>query len=134
MQEQTLVKLKQIKARYDELQTEMASPEVLQDQEKYLKIVKEAADLAELVEVFDSYEGCTAALAENKALLEETPSAESELVSLIREEISELSEREEGLERDLLRLLQPKDPRDERDVIMEIRGGAGGEVKGRSAT
>ncbi len=127
MQEQTLAKLKQIKARYDELQTEMASPEVLRDQEKYLKIVKEAADLTDLVETFAQYEECQAALAENKALLEETPSSENELVQLIKEEIASHTEEGEKLEQNLLSLLQPKDPRDERDVIMEIRGGAGGE-------
>ncbi len=127
MQEQTLEKLKQVKARFEELQTEMSNPQVLADQERYLKIVKESADLTELVETFDQYMSCTAALADNRELLEITPSSDSEMTALIREEIQENQQEESRLEELLLQLLQPKDPRDERDVIIEIRGGAGGD-------
>lgn len=58
MQEQTLHKLRQIKARFEELQTEMGNPDVFADQERYLSIVKEAADLTELVETYSLYENC----------------------------------------------------------------------------
>lgn len=127
MQEQTLHKLRQIKARFEELQTEMGNPDVFADQERYLSIVKEAADLTELVETYSLYENCLESLLENRELLESTPSSESEMTSLIRDEIQEAQEEEARLEAKLIELLQPKDPRDERNVIIEIRGGAGGD-------
>lgn len=127
MQEKTLAKLKQLRARFDELHNMMADPDLLSRQEEYLRVVKEAAELDGLASVYDSYVRNQEALAENRELLEATPSSDSGMQALIREEIAGGQKEEERLEQELLELLRPKDPRDSKDVIMEIRAGAGGD-------
>lgn len=127
MQEQTLNKLKQLRERFDELQNMMADPSLMARQDEYLAVVKESAELGEIAEVFDAYLENQKTLEENRTLLEETPASESGMQALIREEIAKEQQTEEELEQKLLEELRPKDPRDERDVIMEIRAGAGGD-------
>ncbi len=127
MQKETIEKLDRLSARYEELQIEMSNPEVLANQERYLEIVKEANEIADTVTAYNEYKQITIDLEDNKLMLEETPNSESEMISMIKDEISENEERLTQLENDLLESLRPKDPRDSRDVIMEIRAGAGGD-------
>lgn len=127
MQEETMAKLKQMRSRYDELQNMMADPALLAVHEEYLKVVKEAAELEAPAAVFDAYLKNLQTLEENRELLEATPASDSGMQALIREEIAAGREEEERLEQVLLEHLRPKDPRDSRDVIMEIRAGAGGD-------
>ena len=127
MQKETKEKLDRLSARYEELQIEMSNPEVLSNQERYLEIVKESSEIADTVTAYNEYKSIENDLEENKLLLEETPNSESEMISMIKDEISENEERIAQLEEELLESLRPKDPRDSRDVIMEIRAGAGGD-------
>ncbi len=127
MQKETIEKLDRLSARYEELQIEMSNPEVLANQERYLEIVKEANEIADTVTAYNEYKQITIDLEDNKLMLEETPNSESEMISMIKDEITENEERLTQLENDLLESLRPKDPRDSRDVIMEIRAGAGGD-------
>lgn len=126
MQEITLNKLKQMRQRYDELQTQMSDPDIMNNQERYLDVVKESSDLTPLVECFDQYLQAVQIKEDCLEILEDS-SADEEMVELAKMELSEAKESETNLEEQLLILLQPKDPRDDKDIIMEIRGGAGGD-------
>ena len=127
MQEETIEKLDRLSARFEELQMEMSNPEVLQNQERYLEIVKESTEIEDTVNTYNKYKEAFIELEENKALLVETPNSESEMIALIKEEISEAESEVERLSAELLESLRPKDPRDNKNVIMEIRAGTGGD-------
>lgn len=125
MQESTFNKLKQLRDRFDELQTQMSDPDIMNNQERYLNVVKESSDLQDLVDTFDKYLNALSAKEECLEILDSTN--DDEMQELAKAELSEARLNEEQLEEELLVLLQPKDPRDEKDIIMEIRGGAGGD-------
>ncbi len=127
IQEETLNKLDRIVARFEELQMEMSNPEVISNQEKYLEIVRESSDIQPTVNTYLEYKKLYQELIDNKEMLEITPNDESDMIALIKEEISEGESRIEELEAELLESLRPKDPRDDKDIIMEIRAGAGGD-------
>ena len=93
--------------------------------DRYAALMKEHKEITPIVEAYRAYQGCVESLAEAKELLEET--SEKELRELAQEEIRENSELLARLEEQLKLLLLPKDPNDEKNVIVEIRGGAGGE-------
>lgn len=118
-------KLESIENRYEEINIKLTEPEIIADQDQYPRLMKEHSELGEIVEKFHEYKAYKKAIQDAKEMLEEKPDRE------LREMImSELDEAEEGLEkttRELKILLMPKDPNDERNVIIEIRGGAGGE-------
>ncbi len=111
--------------RYEELDQLLASPEVAQDPEKIREYAQEQASLAELVEAYREQERLAKELADARALLEEED--DSELREMAREEIARLEARLAEAEARLKTLLLPRDPRDERNVIMEIRAGTGGD-------
>lgn len=121
-----LEKLQVLEERYDELTRLLADPQVIADQEKWQKYVKEHADLEETVQVFREYKKVKKDLRDARKMLEEED-LDREMEELAKQEIDELSERAEELEERLKLLLIPKDPLDERNVIVEIRAGAGGE-------
>jgi peptide chain release factor 1 len=126
MQESTLHKLQQLEDRYEELQTQMADPDIMNDQNRYLEVVKESADLTDLIQCFDRYKKTLQNKEDCLGILEDS-SADQDMHDLAQMELDEAKEKEIELENELIRLLQPKDPRDEKDIIMEIRAGAGGE-------
>jgi peptide chain release factor 1 len=120
-------KLKGIEERYIKLEHLLSDPEVIKDQHKYQKYVKEHGELNRIVPVFRSYEGIMAELAEAEELLKDT---DPDIRSMAREEIASLEKQMETLTSRLNTLLMPKDPRDEKNVILEIRAGTGGEEAG----
>ena len=111
--------------RYEELNLKLYDPQSAADRELYAALMKEHKEITPIVEAYRAYQGCVKSLAEAKELLEET--SEKELRELAQEEIRENSELLARLEEQLKLLLLPKDPNDEKNVIVEIRGGAGGE-------
>lgn len=120
-----LDKLKEIERRYEELTQLLSDPEVIANQTEWQKHAKAQAGLTEIVEVFREYQEVLKNLDDTKCLLQE--SLEPELKEMAELELEELENKQEELEDKLKFLLLPKDPNDEKNVIMEIRAGAGGE-------
>lgn len=118
-------KLEAIENKFEELNIKLSDPTIISDQDLYPKLMKEHSDLSEIVEKFREYKGYKKAIQDSKEMLEDKP--DKELREMI---LAEIEEAEEGLEKttqELKILMMPKDPNDERNVIIEIRGGAGGE-------
>jgi len=111
--------------RFEELNRLLATPEVATDPEKLRIYAQEQAELRELVDTYREYERLSREMDDAKRLREEE--SDPDMVALIDEEIDQLGLRLRTLEQRLRKLLIPPDPRDERNVIMEIRAGAGGE-------
>ncbi|MEW6388781.1 MAG: peptide chain release factor 1 [Thermodesulfobacteriota bacterium] len=120
-----LDRLTSLEKRFAELEARLGDPEVIRNQEVFQKYRKEHAELAPLVQAFRRYRQAQKELADNQSLLKEE--TDEELKALIREEIQTLKEETARLEEELRLLLLPKDPNDEKDVILEIRAGTGGE-------
>jgi peptide chain release factor 1 len=120
-----LDKLQALEARFDELSSRLSDPQIMSDPEKYTKLAKELSSLEDVVKTFQAYKRALKELEENKFLLEEEK--DEELRALAREEIKLLEDRIDALEKELPLMLLPKDPNDEKSVILEIRAGAGGE-------
>ncbi len=118
-------RLEAIENRFEELNMRLADPSVMNNQEQYLKLMKEHSELSLVVEKFREYKGFIKALKESELMLEEKP--DKDLEEMIETEISEAKDGIERTERELKILLMPKDPNDDKDVIVEIRGGAGGD-------
>jgi len=118
-------KLEALENKYEEINIKLTDPAVIADQELYPKLMKEYSDLGEIIEKYREYKKYKAAIQDAKEMLEEKP--DKELREMI---LAELDEAEAGLAKttqELKILMMPKDPNDERNVIIEIRGGAGGE-------
>ncbi|MFT0801672.1 peptide chain release factor 1 [Bacillus swezeyi] len=120
-----LDRLKSIEDRYEKLNELLSDPEVVNDPKKLREYSKEQSDIQETVEVYRRYRSAAEQLNDAKAMLEEK--LDSEMRDMVKEEISELQEETETLTDQLKVLLIPKDPNDDKNVIMEIRGAAGGE-------
>ena len=118
-------KLRTVEARYDELTQQLADPEVVSDSKRYQKTAKAHADLGELVEKFREYKDLERGIADTKAMVREE--SDVELKSMAEEELAGLEDRLARCEHELKLLLLPKDPNDERNVIIEIRAGTGGD-------
>ncbi|MBI2953958.1 MAG: peptide chain release factor 1 [Chloroflexi bacterium] len=114
-----------IEKRYDELTELMAQPEVIGDPSLLQKYGKEQSEIEELVSAYREYKATTRALDETRQMLDE--GLEPELEEMAKEELTTLRERQAKLLDKIKTLLLPKDPNDEKDVIVEIRAGAGGE-------
>jgi len=119
-------KLAKIKERYEQLTELVNDPEVINRQNEWREYVKEQASLAETVEAYDAYKKCEEQLAAAREMLKDAGN-DSEFEALLEMEIEELEEKMEELEARLKLLLIPKDPNDEKNVIIEIRAGAGGD-------
>lgn len=117
-------KLKSIEKKYDEINAMLMSPEVVSDIELYKKLMKEQKTLAPVVEKYHEYVACETAIEDAKEII---ASGDSELKELAEAEIEENKTRLLEITDELRVLLLPKDPNDDRNVIIEIRGGAGGE-------
>jgi len=120
-----LDKLESIEKRYEELSQLMAQPEIATDLERLQELGKERARLEDVVSRYQQYKVITKELVETEALLHSN--IETEMVILIKEETNKLKQRQDELVRQLKLSLLPKDPNDEKDVIVEIRAGAGGD-------
>jgi peptide chain release factor 1 len=123
-----LERLAKAEERYEELAGLMADPAIASDPQKVIAYAQERAELEELVETYRQYKQVSRQLDDARVLLREE--ADPELQEMAREEEAALASRQAELERALKQLLLPKDPRDEKNVIMEIRAGTGGEEAG----
>ncbi len=120
-----LNKLQGFKARYEELTRKLSQPDAMEDQAAWREMAKEHAQLEEIVVVFDEYNDAAAAAKDCKVMLEER--LEPEMREMVHAELCELAQKqEERLDR-LKIMLLPKDPNDDKNVIIEIRAGTGGE-------
>ena len=120
-----LEKLKGIKERYEQLTALLSDPAVIGDQNRYRELSKEQAGLTDIVNAYDEYMAADAEIESCKAMLEEADDAA--MREMIHEELNELSAKEHELSEQLKVMLLPKDPNDDRDVIIEVRAGTGGE-------
>ncbi len=120
-------KLEGIESRYEEIAQRMADPEVVGDPDRLAELAREHAELEELVTLYRQYRQARTELDQAESLLEDS---DPELRELAEAEVVRLRERLDELEAQLRQLLLPRDPRDQRDVIVEIRAGAGGEEAG----
>ena len=110
---------------YEELMLELNNPSVAEDQRKFRKLMKEQADLAPIVDAYKQYKQAKQDVEDSLALLDEE--SDEEMKELAKEELADAKKRIEELEQELKILLLPKDPTDEKNVIVEIRAGAGGD-------
>ncbi len=110
---------------YEELMLELNNPSVAEDQRKFRKLMKEQADLAPIVDAYKQYKQAKEDVEDSLALLDEE--SDEEMKELAKEELADAKKRIEELEQELKILLLPKDPNDEKNVIVEIRAGAGGD-------
>ena len=118
-------KLEDLLIRYEEIMGELQEPDVVNDQSRFRKLMKEQNDLTPIVEAYKEYKNCKQNIEDSLSLLEEE--SDEEMKELAKEELSESKKRVEELEQELKILLLPKDPNDDKNVIVEIRGGAGGD-------
>jgi peptide chain release factor 1 len=118
-------KLEQLKQRYDELSAKLNEPDIMNDRELWKKMIKEHSNLSDIVEKYEEYKTVLDNINESKLILEE--SSDEELRMLAKEELKENSGNLEKIENEIKILLLPKDPNDQKNVIVEIRGGAGGD-------
>ena len=118
-------KLQAIEDRYLELESMLGDPSIIADVARFTKINREHASLETVVEKFRNYKKICAGIDEDKAVLEEAD--DEELKAIANEELSTLRKDKEALEKEFPVLLLPKDPNDDKNVIVEIRGGVGGE-------
>ncbi|MGD0458090.1 MAG: peptide chain release factor 1 [Terriglobia bacterium] len=123
---QFLEKLAEIEAKYDELTAQLGDPAVLADQALYQKTAKAHSELSEIVEKYREWKSIRKSLEETKALLEEA-STDAEMKALAHEELADLEKRQAKVEEELGILLLPRDPNDEKNVVLEIRAGTGGD-------
>ena len=110
---------------YEELMLELNNPSVAEDQRKFRKLMKEQADLAPIVDAYKQYKQAKQDVEDSLALLDEE--SDEEMKELAKEELADAKKRIEELEQELKILLLPKHPNDEKNVIVEIRAGAGGD-------
>ena len=118
-------KLERSKKRYEELQALISDPEVIRDMNRYRELRQEHASLSELVEEFDRYNAIEAEIVSSRGLAE--GAEDNELKEMAREELAALEGRKTASLEKLKVLLVPKDPLDDKNVIMEIRAGTGGD-------
>ncbi|AYE34729.1 peptide chain release factor 1 [Clostridium septicum] len=120
-----LDKLAFIENKYEELSVKISDPSIMANQAEWRKLCKEHADLEIIVTAYKEYKTVTEDLQANKEMLSEE--SDKEMREMLSEEISMLTAREEELENHIQILLLPKDPNDDKNVFVEIRGGAGGD-------
>ena len=118
-------KLEDLLIRYEEVMGELQEPDVANDTVRFRKLMKEQSDLAPIVEAYKEYKKCNQNIEDSLAMLEEE--SDEEMRELAKEELSESRARVAELEQELKILLLPKDPNDDKNVIVEIRAGAGGD-------
>jgi peptide chain release factor 1 len=118
-------RLDQIETRYDELTNALASPDIVNDSARYQKTAKAHAEIAPIVEKYREYKDLTKGIAESKAML--TDEKDPEMRAYAQDELGQLEVRVKTVEEDLKVLLLPKDPNDEKNIILEIRAGTGGD-------
>ena len=118
-------KLEDLLIRYQEIMDELSEPSVINDQDRYRKLMKEQNDLSEIVEAYKEYKSTKQGIEDSLVMIEDE--SDEEMRELAKEELNDCKSRLVDIENHLKVLLLPKDPNDEKNVIIEIRGGAGGD-------
>ena len=118
-------RLEDLVRRYEEITNELTEPSVVNDQNRFRKLMKEQADLQPLVDAYIEYKKCQETVEDSLAMLESE--SDEEMREMLKEELAESKKRMAELEKELKILLLPKDPNDNKNVIVEIRAGAGGD-------
>ena len=124
-------KLQEIEQRFERLTADLGNPEVIGDRSRFSQVAKERAQLEQLVETFREYKRVKAVLEGNQALLQDS---DPEVRAMAKEELPALQAKVDELNERLKILLLPRDPNDERSVILEVRAGAGGDEAGLFAS
>ena len=119
-----LSKLNAVADKYHELEALLSDPDVMADMEKWQRYTREHAALTPIIEAYDAYKQALCTIEEDKEMLAE---ADAEMKEMLVEEIAEAEARRDQLAEELPILLLPRDPNDDKNVIVEIRGGVGGE-------
>ncbi len=118
-------KLESIKHRFVEVSELITDPEVIGDQNRYMKLTKEYKDLEKMVQVYEEYKRVVEGIEESREILEKEK--DDELRAMAKEELEELTPKKETMEEEIKFLLIPKDPNDDKSAILEIRAGSGGD-------
>ncbi len=118
-------RLEDLVARLDELQLSLSDPSVISNQDKFRKLMKEQAELSPIVEKYLEYKNAKQTIEDSLAMLDEE--SDEELREMAKEELNDAKAQVEKCENELKILLLPKDPNDDKNVIVEIRAGAGGD-------
>ena len=118
-------RIKELADRYQELMQELSEPETASDSDRFQKLMKEQSELLPIVETYHAYEKCLADKNDALQILEEE--SDSEMREMAKEELAAVKEEEERLTERMKILLLPKDPNDSKNVVVEIRAGAGGD-------
>jgi peptide chain release factor 1 len=120
-----LGRLDQIEAKYEELNKALSSPDIVNDSARYQKTAKAHSELSEVVEKYREYKDLTRGIAESKAMI--SSETDAEMRAYAEQELASLQSRVGQIENDIKLLLVPKDPNDEKNIILEIRAGTGGD-------
>jgi peptide chain release factor 1 len=118
-------KLEKIKIKYDSINEQLSDPNISADREKMISLTRERSDLSEIVEAYAKYYTVLKNIKGNKEIIETVN--DNDLVSLAEAELEDLNPEKEKLEEEIKVLILPKDPNDDKGIIMEIRAGTGGE-------
>jgi len=123
-EKQLIDKLDQIEARCDEMTAQLGDPAVIADNSRYQKLARAHSDLADIVEKYREWKSLSKGIADTRAMLGES---DPELREMAEQELAQLQARAETAEQAIKILLTPKDPNDEKNVVLEIRAGTGGD-------
>ena len=118
-------KLEDLLIRYEEIMSELSEPDVANNPDRFRRLMKEQSSLTPIVEAYKEYKQCKQNIEDSLAMLEEE--SDEEMRELAKEELNDSKARVEELEGQIKILLLPKDPNDDKNVIVEIRAGAGGD-------
>ena len=118
-------KLEKIKVKYDSINEQLSDPNISADREKMISLTRERSDLSEIVEAYSKYASVLKNIKGNKEIIETVN--DNDLVSMAEAELDDLNAEKERLEEEIKVLIMPKDPNDDKGIIMEIRAGTGGE-------
>ena len=118
-------RLEDLVHRYEDITLELSNPDVVNDQKRFRDLMKEQNDITPIVNAYNEYKSCKQNIEDSLTMLDEEN--DEELKELAKEELNDSKKRAEELENELKILLLPKDPNDDKDIIVEIRAGAGGD-------
>lgn len=123
-----LGKLKKINSRYEDINAQLSDSVIISDRNKMISLSKERSDLDEIIKVYQEYDSVLKNITGNKEIL--SSENDKELIEFAQTELTELNEQKEKLEKKIKFILLPKDPNDDKNVIVEIRAGTGGDEAG----
>ncbi len=120
-----IVRLQKLKEKFERINQQLSDPEFLNDREKIIALSRERSELENIILAYDKYNSVLKNIEDNKEIIDS--GLDAELTELAENELNDLETQKEKLEEEIKYLLLPKDPNDNKDIIMEIRAGTGGE-------